>query len=120
LEEEEGNVGHAGELCRHGVRLLVLLRVLRGTPTQARQFEAVDRSIMRHPTTNDRREGIRKGTWRTGLEAVTATTRGGSCWRSWWRGMSWWYDTRGLDARGFRRRAWGAAASGLPPTRAWR
>jgi hypothetical protein len=32
-------------------------------------------------------------------------------------GMSWWYDAKGLDARGFRRRAWGAAASGLPPAR---
>jgi hypothetical protein len=37
LEQEEGDVGSTGELGRHGVPLIVLLRVLRAKPRHSNQ-----------------------------------------------------------------------------------
>jgi hypothetical protein len=41
LEQEEGDVGGAGKLGRHGVPLLVLLRVLRANPSHSNQSRAI-------------------------------------------------------------------------------
>ena len=121
LEQEEGDVGRAGELGRHGVPLLILLRVLRGNPTQAIRGKAIDQSINQSrdippPMPGEKRES--EGTLRTGLEVVVAAAGGGPCRRRWWRrSAGWWYDAGALDARGFRRAARGAAALGEPPAR---
>lgn len=70
---------------------------------------------------NAGREERRKSTLRTGLEVVVAATGGGPCRRRWWRrSAGWWHDAGALDARGFRRRARGAAALGETPARARR